>query len=518
MPSRKEKAKLHRELRPGDLTTRYRRLRDREEPTQIPGDDNDDWGEQYDDYWSDWNWADTTDYEIQRELGSLVSHMGLDSVAARLPDGTKQALEEGASSERGHTSATATADRRPSLDDLLQRMAECVYRWGHGPGREDDWEERRYRSPYLDGTTVSREGAFPELAGVPEKIPGETLGLQGIALMLSPFWLRSPHGWSPPNSQRRDCIISFVNHLFLEYPVPGFVYNNWLRAGWPRVKWACWFLLFARGVSLRKAAEAFNWDIPKRLPKWLREAPEQLSPVEAVMWAEVMSLGGTETVFRWLVAHPAYAVDTTSRLSDPSLTAFWRQTAQWLVSHEVELPTHDVRGILDWAMHLYTEGRRGRRFSWAGRSVARAAEAAEEYRRLREALRGSRLAEIENCRWEAHGWNWDHNDGYSTWHLVELTTGRELIEEGRELGHCVASYVHHCLTDHSAICSLRRDDSRTVTIEVNPWSKRIVQVCGLQNRCAADAEQAMIDRWEKAVLRPLRGGLVGTCHSGTRLH
>jgi hypothetical protein len=65
--------------------------------------------------------------------------------------------------------------------------------------------------------------------------------------------------------------------------------------------------------------------------------------------------------------------------------------------------------------------------------------------------------------------------------FVELLTAEELIEEGREMQHCVASYANSGASARTSIWSLRkRIESgriiRMATIEVSNKQRAIVQV------------------------------------------
>ncbi len=82
--------------------------------------------------------------------------------------------------------------------------------------------------------------------------------------LFAPFWIRSPRRWAGGK-------VSLVDHLLVRYEVPRFLYPEWSGVpGFPRLKWLCWFILFAQGGSLRRAAGLFGWNIVGRFEHYLR--------------------------------------------------------------------------------------------------------------------------------------------------------------------------------------------------------------------------------------------------------
>ncbi|UOQ68502.1 PcfJ domain-containing protein [Hymenobacter volaticus] len=69
-----------------------------------------------------------------------------------------------------------------------------------------------------------------------------------------------------------------------------------------------------------------------------------------------------------------------------------------------------------------------------------------------------------------------------------------MLDEGRTLRHCVASYFDSCRRGRSAIFSLTLNGTRAVTLEVQA-NRTIVQARGLFNRRPNDEEGAWIQRW-----------------------
>jgi hypothetical protein len=174
---------------------------------------------------------------------------------------------------------------------------------------------------------------------------------------------------------------------------------------------------------------------------------------------------------------------------------FWQHTVEWVIRHRDQLTDASCAAILEWAMHLYTEGRRryggAPPFSWSGRQPGPAHAAALEYQRQRDKPYG-------DLSWNGHGLDWERREGERViWSLRELTTSKDLLEEGRAMRHCVASYAYRCVQNHSAIFSLRAGEERKLTVELDLHHRRIVQARGSCNRAATPAEEEALARWLK---------------------
>lgn len=68
-------------------------------------------------------------------------------------------------------------------------------------------------------------------------------------------------------------------------------------------------------------------------------------------------------------------------------------------------------------------------------------------------------------------------DGYE---IFKLTTPSMLMEEGRLMRHCVASYIPLVFDGKTSIFSIRKSMKRVATMQIT--GKRVVQLCGFANR------------------------------------
>lgn len=65
--------------------------------------------------------------------------------------------------------------------------------------------------------------------------------------------------------------------------------------------------------------------------------------------------------------------------------------------------------------------------------------------------------------------------------FVKLDTPAKLIEEGRKMRHCVASYVRYVVDGRASVYSIRNSERRIATLEIDPHDKRVVQLQGFGN-------------------------------------
>jgi hypothetical protein len=95
------------------------------------------------------------------------------------------------------------------------------------------------------------------------------------------------------------------------------------------------------------------------------------------------------------------------------------------------------------------------------------------------------------------------NKNMRIWNIYELLSSKELLDEGRKMKHCVATYAQSCHHGTCAIWSMTlqtRDGSEKVmTIEVRLPQMAIRQVRGKLNRMPEPKEREIIQRWAAQV-------------------
>ena len=488
----------HRPLRPGELRSRYRRLKHAELPGErlLHADEEFEYAE-YD--WYDYEYWEQ--YLRPARLNALWHMLGRAIVASKpfnpaLPLRLGQSAElttpalDGAAAEvdaEGCSPAEVDAEGCSPLD--LERTLATYYaqlpelRFAELPlGRDDRIDLQR----------------LAQVAA--EHLGGQVDPLVPIVL-LRPFWSRPPRSWVWSGSAH-EVIPSLVEHVFVRFPIPRFLLNAWVEPSTViSMRWLLWTVALGQGGSLRRLNRLVregphheDWGaIAKKLPAHLGDVPEGCSPADGVMFAEILRLGGSAVEFRRLVEDASYRLDPTSREADDDERVFWEQTVRWLVRHRDALDDEGCHLCLRWARHRYTE-RHHEPFDWRGRTPASAIREAREYMRQ---LHGSGR---RKRRWKPRGWDWHGRVAELGWSVHELVTSDELLDESIAMSHCVRTYDSRCTQGRSAIFSLRRGERRCLTVEVNPSCRRVVQARGVCNRSASEQETSVLDHWQRQVL------------------
>lgn len=336
-------------------------------------------------------------------------------------------------------------------------------------------------------------------------------------LLFSPFWVRSPKTWAPKSTT------SLVDYLFVIHRPPNCLYkfiNSEFRTN--QLKWIIWFILIAQGASLKRAEAYFDWQVSSKFQYYFESISKDMPPIQACVIAEIHRLGGSIRDAIRILDRIEYRVDPThidnyekdysySDCLDPdyvertmyrykSFEDFWRETVRWHIKHGDEITDVESRRILIWAYHLYTESLRlGTKFTWKKWSVQTVIQRSDDYD---QRIRFSRYDRSLSLTWPDHDWNWEvvNKDGES-WTFHELTSGRELAEEGEAMHHCVGSYAGACVAGLSAIFTLKSNGIRTITAEIDPRSKMLRQARGSCNRILTPSEHQIIHKWMEEVVR-----------------
>ena len=312
-------------------------------------------------------------------------------------------------------------------------------------------------------------------------------------LLFAPLWVRRPSTWSPAAG------VSLFSHLMEQFKTP-----RCLKAEWQhqrdtlRLKWMCWHLLLAQGGSLKRASKLFGWKVTAKFQHLLNATPEDLSPLEMCMLAEVRRLGGDEALFRRLRLNPGYLIDPTEPSDNETFRVFWQETVSWLLRNQQHLTNEQVNSILTWGLFRQAQppqpGVPG--FSWKRRSWRSVLQQSEEFALLQR-------TPWKMYRWNHHGFGCSFTDKTGQrWTVEELCSGDQLFEEGKAMRHCVVNYASRCAAGYSLILSLRQEGNRCLTLELNPSAGALVQARGVCNRMPNCSEKEAIRIWQQLIFSP----------------
>ena len=305
--------------------------------------------------------------------------------------------------------------------------------------------------------------------------------------------VRELASWQPRSKNAFYQLDSLVRHLFDQFgDVPGWVLKGWgsappTPAG---VDLPLLLLHLGRGQALRSFA-GLPVPLTKRLEHGLRQAPAGCTFQEAYRYAQLAARDATE----WL------GVALDSRLGREPIgpdDALWLAVLD-LFRAEPDVDAWQFGPVCDWIHFRRYVGSPAEpaqpNFSLRGRSLASLlAHTARWHRTLGPARHNPRFQELLAAVWPGLAVP-DFAGGDGEWvRIRQLRSYAELLDEGRHLHHCVASYVQQCRRGRRGIYSLTFSGGRMLTLEVTP-DYQLVQARGKYNRRPTPTERHWLTHW-----------------------
>ena len=374
-------------------------------------------------------------------------------------------------------------------------------------------------------------GLYPAVGKLGE-IAGNTY-IEGMAALArrQEEWIRPVDTWSPSSHNPRRQFSSLVRHLLAQYEVPVFMDAAWLMGNsTDAVLRQNWFIHVGAGGNIRTA------DIPvaftKKMAHEFLDAPNDLPVDNALRWGQVLGQGGSETLARAIIR---------SRLgSSFEAEEFWSTVILFFARNPMLDPSQ-VGPITDFIhnqkfvdRNVVGPGGVWERlppaqpsFSMKSRSIPKLMRQMEEWHeelanqvhpdeppveQSRSKKRWHKLLQWERSAVGEFG----HEEFDATnrkkylWTVRELLSNRELVEEGRHMHHCVASYVKSCRGGSKSIwsVSVRQGGGKrepVLTIALDPQSRLVSEVRGRfnleTNAKKARGKQAVENRYLRLLVR-----------------
>lgn len=302
--------------------------------------------------------------------------------------------------------------------------------------------------------------------------------------------------WQPKTKNAHAQLESLVRHLFDQYgDVPA-----WLIGAWTATRTANLGLSLVRltihvgrGQSLRSFPGLY-FGLTRRLEHEMRQAPAACTILEALRYAQLAVRGAPD----W------FGIVLASRLGRAAAAddEFWLGVVDFFRADPLADP-RQFGPVCDW---IYQKRHVGM--------------GPEEPAQPGFSLRGRRLASVlaHTAAWHRRLARLRHHAGSglplaTSWpglpvpdfvggeagrvRIRQLTTFGELVEEGRVLQHCVASYVAACRRGRCGIFALTLDHRPAVTLEVAP-DRTVVQARGRHNRPMTADEREWVRHWLQA--------------------
>src|SRR5579872_2899361 len=337
-----------------------------------------------------------------------------------------------------------------------------------------------------------------------KKSPDELLALLDIAGM-SGRELRPSNTYVPASYNLDRQLVGLLNHLFVRYPVPAFMYAACIKPGPTDRRLPCrddlhkeWFLTIAQGGSFTRAVKGI---MTSREAHAFLHAPAANAIHTNVWWARLRVAGiGIATagkLLERLFAGTEY-LDSTGLLAE---------AIHFYARYHSEMDRNTFNEITDFlAWKLVYD----RAFTLKGRTLSSVTKLCNEWHvETQKAKLGSLIT------WTGLAiapWTWMRRD--CIWEATELLSNHELIREGRKQQHCVSSYVTWCAQGRSTIVSMRQyskapsgfgedgsvlwgkgDELSRVTIEIAS-DRRIVQMKARLNAPPNKDQTEAIRHWQ----------------------
>jgi len=326
-------------------------------------------------------------------------------------------------------------------------------------------------------------------------------GIEAIANH-SESWIRHLETWHVKRHNRTRQFSDLLRHLFVAYDVPSFMDQVWFTDSETHQEW---YKHIGVGNNIRTAPE-LPVALTKKMAHHFLNAPKQYTIDEALRWGQVQALGGD----RRLVD----ALRGTRLIKNYSNDEFWLNVIRFFIANPM-LDVSHVNPIIDFIWNQKFQNRRvfvergvveeidppQPNFNMKGRTPDTLLRQVNDWHRTlgKKRRQGNLIWEHSNIG-ELHlSDRSGAKDKTINWHIRELLSTEELIDEGRALKHCVYTYADSCVSGKTSIWSLEIEDEgsrkKVLTIELLLGEKLIRQVRGKGNRSPTQKEKNLLMRW-----------------------
>jgi len=363
-------------------------------------------------------------------------------------------------------------------------------------------EELRERKIAFELSSRSKKlKAFKRQSRQKKKPVGELLCMLNYCSIQARI-LRPAFEYVPKSYNLDKQLHGLISHMFVQYPVPAFLYQSCLKHEHYPFKdrlevFRQWFVTLAQGGSFSKLVKG---TLTSREACMFLTAPTANHIHENVWWAKMKVAGLPETLIDKLIER----IFSHFILDDPD--GRMAEVIQFYARFHSEMNKMTFSEITDF---IAWKIRNDRSFHMQGRTITSVIKLTNQWHvQMQKAKLG---IHVEWKGLQIPDWEFEAKN--LIWTVTELRNNRDLINEGRKQKHCVYSYVHWCTSGRSAIFSMRafrkivsgytdagyliwdRSQEQTrVTIEVNSQNA-IVQVRGRLNRLATDEERGILRMW-----------------------
>jgi hypothetical protein len=314
------------------------------------------------------------------------------------------------------------------------------------------------------------------------------------------WWIRRPDEWTAdPSLTTNRQLGNLLRHVLCRFPVPASFDWAWTAgAADPLLGEVgrAWMVHVGSGHSIRTAA-GLPFALSRAMAHAVMLAPDDLTLPQALRYGQFAGRG--------VDARLARAVAGTALGRRFDVGGADRVVMDFLL-RQADTRPNQVGPIVDYviARRLGALGQPPQPNFTLGRRDVRAVM--REIGRWHAMLQ--QVRDVQHATWRPCGVAWFQRDvspssepGRATrWRIVELLSSAELIDEGRAMHHCVASYAHLAAGGRTAIFSVRRCEAdrpteRAATLEVYVPERLVVQLRGPCNQRASATVRQLVAAW-----------------------
>ena len=305
--------------------------------------------------------------------------------------------------------------------------------------------------------------------------------------------LRPINDWTPRGKGCETLYRSLCEHIWAKYPMPAFIWS----AFFDKLEWLDPLVKdIARGSSLFTLSKEGKFPLPMTramVHELMTSTPGDIPFTKAVRRVQVKTAGGTPRFFQvWAGTRPGQALGTKAE------ETFWASVVEWFSKQPMLDPTQ-VAPLVDFIGYRRNHERD---FSMKGRSPMALIRGMQEWHGDLAKVKATNGAAYERSGFrglemECSG----EGNTKDIWRIQEILSAKELIAEGRDLHHCVASYSWRVEAKQVSIWSMTckptwESEKKMVTIEVTNGPRAIIQARGRFNRAIeAGVEFKVMQRW-----------------------
>lgn len=319
---------------------------------------------------------------------------------------------------------------------------------------------------------------------------------------------RSLESWKIPKSKNNKVIFkSLFCHLLVKYQIPKCVEAEIFNYAFPDSKDDGFgirvMLMIADGLGVHRIAN-IDLGLNGKANYFFHRSPPQLDIEKAIAWSKFRNIGLSYSLSLQLAQK--LEVKVNKPLAD------WHLDLIFFLKRFPDLSQHDLKKILDFVTYQKKEGLEYWLpnykesivipalfpvFEFKGRTVAsvlRFVKEWEDYVKLAKE-NGTNGVFLNSL---IKPFKLSQKKTFVT--ISQIKTLKDLVKEGKVMGHCVGTYGNSCLKNYTSIWSLRKrmpngKIKNMLTIEVNEVHQTIEQIKGKFNRNPNADEMEWVKDW-----------------------